>query len=466
MKNKSKLLKLIAVVMALCLVGGVAVSLPATGTAELKTAMAAPATDDGVLTLAAANTSKEMSAADIYEQNVGSTVGISTSGTMNYFGYRTRFAATGSGFIVTSDGYILTNYHVVEDSSSITVTTYDGQDYSAVLIGYDDDNDVAIIKIDAEGLTPVTIGDSDDLRVGEEVYAIGNPLGELTFSMTRGIISALNREVTLSMGTMNLIQTDCSINSGNSGGALFNSKGEVIGITNAKYSSSSSSSEASIDNICFAIPINSVESIVENIINVGTVEKPYIGVTVYTADEDTLSVTGLTGGAVIQFVTEGGPAEDAGVQAGDIVYEANGTEVTSSQDLVDIVSACQPGDKLVLSVYRDGQKGQISIKVGSKTASAIEGSEDVSEDAQSSQDVEGFSQAPSENGGSNGFSPFGGRDGRNDQNGQNGFGSGSDEYDFSSGDDSFSDENEDSDWGSDWGSVGDAMQEFFNYYFR
>ena len=155
------------------------------------------------------------------------------------------------------------------------------------------------MKIDAEGLTPVVLGDSDNLNVGDQVVAIGNPLGELTFSLTTGVVSALNREVTLSSNvTMNLIQTDCAINSGNSGGALFNLYGEVIGITNAKYSSSSSSSEASIDNIGFAIPLNHVKNIVKSIIETGSITKPYIGVTVSSVSSEAQGYGLPTGAAV------------------------------------------------------------------------------------------------------------------------------------------------------------------------
>jgi len=208
---------------------------------------------------------EEMTPAQVYAQNVNSTVGITTSVTTNYWGYQTTSAASGSGFILTEDGYILTNYHVIEGSDSISVSCYNGTSYEATLIGYDAANDIAVLKVDASGLTPVVLGNSDTLNVGDPVVAIGNPLGELTFSLTSGTVSAKDRTITMSTGsTMNLLQTDCAINSGNSGGALFNLYGEVIGITNAKYSSSSSA-EASIDNIGFAIPINDVEKMVISI---------------------------------------------------------------------------------------------------------------------------------------------------------------------------------------------------------
>ena len=223
-------------------------------------------------TAAPAYSSGEMTAAELYEACVNSTVGITTSiTTTNYWGFRSQSAASGSGFFLTEDGYILTNYHVIEDSDSVSIALYDGSSYSASIRGYDAGNDIAVLKIDGSGFSPVTLGDSDALRVGDDVVAIGNPLGELTFSLTAGKVSALNRAVTLSSGTrMNLIQTDCAINSGNSGGALFNMRGEVVGITNAKYSGSRSSSSASIDNIGFAIPTSDVVAIVRDIMENGT----------------------------------------------------------------------------------------------------------------------------------------------------------------------------------------------------
>ena len=184
----------------------------------------------------AVDTSEKMTPAEVYAANVNSTVGITTSiTTTNFWGYQSSAAASGSGFIISDDGYIITNYHVIENSDSVTVTLYSGETYEAEIIGYDESNDLAVLKIESESLTPVILGNSDDLNVGDFVEAIGNPLGELTFTMTYGAVSALDREITMSNGlSMTLIQTDCAINSGNSGGALFNMYGEVIGITNAK----------------------------------------------------------------------------------------------------------------------------------------------------------------------------------------------------------------------------------------
>ncbi len=268
-----------------------------------------------------------LSDAEIYAANVNSTVGITTSiTTTNYWGYSTTSAASGSGFIVTDDGFLLTNYHVIEDSNSITVTCYDGTAYDAALIGYDESNDIAVLKIDAQGLTPVILGDSSLINVGDHVVAIGNPLGELTFSLTQGAVSALSREVTFSNGKrMALIQTDTAINSGNSGGALFNAYGEVIGITNAKYGSSNSG--ASVDNIGFAIPINTVKNIVSSIIENGFIAKPYLGISILSVSAD-VQQYGLPAGASIQEVTAGSPAEAAGLQVNDIVTAADGKENT------------------------------------------------------------------------------------------------------------------------------------------
>ena len=346
--------------------------------------------ETSVINIAQIDTSKEMTPAEVYAQNVNSTVGIRTSITTNYWGYQTQAAAAGSGFILSADGYILTNYHVVEDSNSITVSLYDGTEYDATLVGCDESNDIAVLKIDAEGLTPVVLGDSDNLNVGDQVVAIGNPLGELTFSLTTGAVSALNRPVTFSTGsTMNLIQTDCAINSGNSGGALFNLYGEVIGITNAKYSSSSSSSEASIDNIGFAIPLNHVKNIVKSIIETGSITKPYIGVTVSSVSSEAQGY-GLPTGAAVRSVEADSPAAKAGLEENDIITEVDGTAITSSTELVNYVGEKTPGDELTFKVYRQGEELELTVTIGEKTQSAMPTT--TTDDAQQSQQSQGQSQ--------------------------------------------------------------------------
>ena len=333
-----------------------------------------------VLDITKIDTSKVMTPAEVYAANVNSTVGITTSITTNFWGYQTTSAASGSGFIISGDGYILTNFHVVEDSSAITVSLFDGTTYDAALVGYDESNDIAVLKVEAEGLAPVVLGDSANMNVGDSVVAIGNPLGELTFSLTSGAVSALDRKVTLSSTiTMELIQTDCAINSGNSGGALFNLYGEVIGITNAKYSSSSG--EASIDNIGFAIPINEIMPIVESIIEKGYIAKPYIGVSIYDVSVEA-QLYGIPVGAAVQSVTEGGPAQKAGIRSNDVITEANGQAITGSDDLVDLVGGCQAGDALTLKVYRQGEYLELTLTVEEQISSAMQQEEQQSSSSQ------------------------------------------------------------------------------------
>ena len=326
--------------------------------------------ENGVIDIHKIDTSKVMTSAEVYALNVNSTVGITTSITTNYWGYTTTSAASGSGFVYSDDGYIITKFHVVENSNSISVSLYDGTSLDAKLNGYDESNDVAVLKVETDkDLPPVIIGNSDNLNVGDPVVAIGNPLGELTFSLTSGAVSALDREVTFSGGiTMNLIQTDCAINSGNSGGALFNLYGEVIGITNAKYSGNSASG-ATIDNIGFAIPMNRVRSIIDSIIEKGYVVKPYIGVTIADVSAESQGY-GLPSGASIQGIVEDSPAEKAGLQKNDIVTHINGNKIEGASDLKRVVSDSKPGDVLELVVWRKGQTVQIELTVGEQTQEA------------------------------------------------------------------------------------------------
>ena len=383
MINRNALSRAIALVLLVCLVGGMLL---------IGTSQKAFAAEE------------ELSPADLYEQNVNSTVGITISGeTSSRYGYGYTYQASGSGFIITSDGYILTNYHVINGSKTVTVATYDHNTYDAKVIGYDASNDIAVIKIDAENLKPVTLGDSDTLRVGESVYAIGNPLGELTFSLTGCIVSALSRNVQTEAGTsMSLIQTDCAINSGNSGGALFNTRGEVIGITNAKYSSSGMSSEAEIDNIGFAIPINSVKRIVTSIIENGYVLKPYIGISVSPLSEETAKVTGIKAGAVVQDVTADAPADKAGLKNHDVIVKVGDTDINDSNDLVQVISKSDPGDVLTFYIYRQGQEITLDVEIGSKTESALkdeeeaEAAEEEQAPQQPEQGIQGWSDNPME----------------------------------------------------------------------
>jgi serine protease Do len=304
-----------------------------------------------------------MTAAEVYAANVPSTVGITTSVTTNFWGFQSTAAASGSGFIISPDGYILTNHHVIEASDSITVTLYSGQTHDARIVGYDESNDIAIIKVDATDLPPVVFGDSDNLNIGDDVLAIGNPLGELTFSLTAGKISAKDREVTFSNGVMmNLLQTDCAINSGNSGGALFNLYGEVIGVTNAKYSGASQGG-ATIDNIGFAIPLNSIRGIIESIIEKGYVSKPYIGVSVTDTPQE-YQLYGLPQGAAVRSIESDSPADRAKLQPGDIITQIDDQAITGSRELVRYLRSCTVGQKLRLTLYRKGDTLELDLTVG------------------------------------------------------------------------------------------------------
>ena len=319
------------------------------------------------LQVASVDTGKVLTPSEVYAQNVNSTVGITTSITTNYFGYQTTSAAAGSGFILTQDGYILTNYHVVEGSNSIKVTTYDGTSYDAQLIGYDESNDIAVLKIDASDLTPVVLGDSDTLNVGDSVVAIGNPLGELTFSLTTGVVSALDRPVTLSTGTtMNLIQTDCAINSGNSGGALFNLYGEVIGITTAKYSGTTNSG-ASIEGIGFAIPIDDVMGIISDLIDYGYVTGAYMGITVKDNDKEAAAQFGLpTDGAYVVDVTPGSSADKAGIQSKDLITAVDDHKIATRTDLTRALRNYKAGDTAQITVVRSGRELTLTITFDEK----------------------------------------------------------------------------------------------------
>ena len=339
------------------------------------------------------DTGKLMTQAEVYAANVNSTVGITTSITTNFWGFQTTSAASGSGFVFSKDGYILTNYHVVDDSNAITVSMYDGTTYDAKLVGYDEGNDVAVLKVEATDLAPVVLGNSDNLNVGDSVVAIGNPLGELTFSLTAGSISAKDREITLSTGSsMQLIQTDCAINSGNSGGALFNLYGEVVGITNAKYSRSSSS-EASIDNIGFAIPINKARSIAESIIEKGYVSKPYIGVSVTTVSAETQAY-GLPKGASVQQIIEDSPAAEAGLQINDIITHVNDQEITNSTDMVATVRNAAIGDELKLTVYRMGKTTELTVTVGEQKTTTQEQEQEQTQNQNKNQGQSQWPQFP------------------------------------------------------------------------
>lgn len=302
---------------------------------------------------------------EIYAANVNSTVGITTElVTTNFWGQPVSAATAGSGFVISADGYIVTNYHVVEGAQSIQVAFYDGSTYDAQLVGGEADSDLAVLKIDATGLTPVTLGDSDALTVGEQVAAIGNPLGELTFTLTSGYVSALNRPLTMSNGNvMNMIQTDTAINNGNSGGPLFNIYGEVVGITSAKLSNNNSSStEATIEGLGFAIPINDVKGMITDIIENGYVTgKAFMGITPAEVSDEAVERYGISDGVYVDGVTDGSAAAKAGIQEGDIITALGDTTVTSYNDLRLALRNYRAGDSVAVTIDRDGQTLTVNI---------------------------------------------------------------------------------------------------------
>ena len=323
---------------------------------------------------ASVDTSKELTTAEIYAKYVNSCVGITVDiVSTNVFGQTVTGAAAGSGFVITEDGYILTNYHVIDGANSIKVTFDNGKEYTATYVGGEEKNDIAVIKVDATGLTPVVIGKSSDMLVGEQVTTIGNPLGELTFSESTGIISALDRSITMSDGRqMNMIQTDCAINSGNSGGPLFNSHGEVIGIVSAKYSSGSNSSSASVEGLGFAIPMDDVANMVSDLVKNGYVTgKPIMGISVADVDESVTSY-GVPQGAIIRVVTPDLCGAKAGLQAGDIVTKIDNTDVTSASDLTSAIGNYEPGDKVTLTIFRSGETKTVEVTLEESTPEKTE----------------------------------------------------------------------------------------------
>ena len=307
---------------------------------------------------------------EIYNANVDSCVSINVSTTAgyNFFGQVVQSASSGSGFIITADGYIVTNYHVISGGTNVEVTLNDGSVYTAQVIGGDADYDLAVLKIDPgeTALTPVVIGNSENLQVGDEVVAIGNPLGELTFSMSEGIVSCVDREINVEGTPFDMIQITAAVNSGNSGGPLFNIYGEVVGIVSAKYSTSSNGT--SVEGLGFAIPINDVLSMIQDIMENGQVTtRPYMGVSV--ADASLYPETGVSAGAYVAEVVAGGPAEAAGLQVGDVITMINSTLITSSTDLTSAVGSKSytAGEAVTITFVRDGQVQTTELTFGSTT---------------------------------------------------------------------------------------------------
>ena len=269
----------------------------------------------------------------------------------------------GSGVIISKDGYIMTNNHVIDGANKITVTTSDKHSYEATLVGADPVNDVAVLKIKATGLTPAVYGNSDQLQVGDMAVAIGNPLGELGGTVTAGIISATDRELAIDGRTMKLLQTDSSINPGNSGGGLFNGDGQLIGLVVAK------SAGSDVEGLGFAIPINTAASVAQQLMDKGYVSgQPWTGMT-YTEGSSGLDFLfgDSFGGTVYIYSVDTKVAKQAGFKAGDMVYAIDDHQISSIDDLVSVIESHKVGDKLKYTVVRDGQELDLTITLQEKT---------------------------------------------------------------------------------------------------
>lgn len=326
----------------------------------------------------------QMTPAQVYAANLNSVVLINNVISNGLY----SSGGTGSGFILTESGYVVTNHHVIEGGGKLSVVTADGTEYPAELIGSDNANDVAVLKIEAEGLRAVTLGDSDALTVGDQVVAIGNPLGELTSTLTVGYVSAKERDVNTSGFAINMLQTDAAINSGNSGGPLFNMYGHVVGITTAKYSGSSSSG-ATIEGIGFAIPINDVQGMLEDLVAHGYVVTPYLGVSVSDMDSEGAAYYGLPMGAYVNSVEEGFCAEKAGVLAKDIIVKVGEYEVDSVNSLSRALRNFAAGDTVELTVFRSGAEKTLTVTLDEKPANVPNAQQ--GQTATTPQEEEGFS---------------------------------------------------------------------------
>ncbi|WP_369282499.1 S1C family serine protease [Oscillibacter sp. GMB15532] len=332
-----------------------------------------------------------MTDAEVYAANVNSVVSISTTGSSgtNYFGQSVETASAGSGFVLTADGYLVTNQHVVANANTVKVTLYNGDTYDAKIIGSDQQYDIAVLKIDASALQPVTMGDSDTLNVGDHVLAVGNPLGDLTFSMSGGMVSSVNRAINVDGTPFNMIQTDASINPGNSGGPLFNQYGEVVGIVSAKYSSYSSQS---VEGLGFAIPMNDVLAMIQDIMTNGYVtNKPYLGINqgTMTAQMAAQYRYDVTEGVFVYSVEEGSAADKAGLKMGDVITKVDDTDIATSEDLVALKKSYSAGDTSTFTIYRAGGYQTVSVTWDSVPAD--------SEETQVPQQEE--TQQPSQDGG-------------------------------------------------------------------
>jgi len=315
---------------------------------------------EGNLTAPVATASDEMSAQDIYDMARTQVVVINTEAP-GFFGMPdSSNPVSGSGFIISSDGYILTNYHVIElafeNDLPISVVLNDGVSYDAEVVGFEKDNDVAVIKIDAEGLNAAVIGDSDNIRVGQTIYAIGNPFGDLVFTMTDGIVSAIDRVVSVEGKSIGTFQFSAAVNRGNSGGPIYNTDGEVLGIVTAKVV------RGNVEGIGFAIPINDAIEIASDLIEFGYLQgRPLIGITGQTVSSGQADYNDLVVGILIRGVAPDSAAEIAGIIVGDIITALGGEEIDSMELLRFTLRDYRAGDTTTITVWRNGEYIDLTI---------------------------------------------------------------------------------------------------------
>lgn len=374
-RKKSGAARFVALGLCCALVGGLVGGggvLAASHLSGGKTTIYQGTSPNSIVSLAHVDGQTVLSPEQIYAANLGATVGVNGNVDTNVFGYTVKNAVSGSGFVIGSNGsssYILTNYHVIDGVSDIKVFFSDGKSYDATLVGGEKENDIAVLKIDVGNLQTVTLGDSDQLNVGEDVYAIGNPLGELTYSLSNGLVSALDRLITTSSTnangqtettTLNVLQTNCDINPGNSGGPLFDSYGNVVGIVTAKYTQTSSG--VSAEGLGFALPINDVKEIINDLIEHGYVTgKPYLGIQVRNVSSEAQAY-GISAGAAVVSVAEGSCAQEAGLQVNDIIIAIDDTAIDSSSALTAALSSnYKAGDTVTLTVVRSQQQVQLTV---------------------------------------------------------------------------------------------------------
>ncbi len=384
--GKGKKIALIACAMALTLCiglgggmlgasmtnGSSSVSTSATGTGTAKVTNSNGTDSD--ITIKKADGSKKTASTveEVVAQVKDSVVEITTEQTSynTYYGQYVSKGA-GSGVIISEDGYIITNHHVIEDATTVTVKTTDNKSYTATVVGSDSDYDVALLKIDATGLTAATFGDSDKLNVGETSIVIGNPLGTLGGSVTTGVVSALNRNITIDGKTMELLQTDAAINPGNSGGGMFDIEGNLIGMVVAK--STSSSSGVTAEGLGFVIPINNIQSILGDLKTNGKVmNKALLNISTVDVDSDTkMSRYNVSEqGVYVANVVSGGAADKAGIMVGDRITKIDGTKVTSGTEVRNIIKKHKAGDKITVVVSRDGQEKSFSVTLDSSSSTS------------------------------------------------------------------------------------------------